>query len=241
MAENTNYNRRGFFKMMGLSASAAAAACSRAPVNKIIPFLIQPEEITPGVAVSYASTCGACPASCGLLVKTRDGRPIKIEGNELHPVSRGGVCAIGQASVLTLYDASRARGPMSLGKPTTWRDLDLTVRNGLRRIAAANRAIRLVTPPYVGPSGEAAVDRFLTEYPTARRVSHDPLGTTAIAEAHLLTHGIRAIPGYSLDRARVIVAVAADFLGTWHNPVALTRQDVSRGDPHHGLHTLTHF
>ena len=241
MAQKTNFNRRGFFKMMGLSATAAATACSRAPVNKIIPFLVQPEEITPGVAVSYASTCGACPASCGLLVKTRDGRPIKIEGNELHPVSRGGVCAIGQASVLTLYDASRARGPMSSGKPTTWRELDTTVRNGLRGIAAANRAIRLVTPPYVGPSGKAAIDRFLTEYPTARRVSHDPLGTTAIAEAHLLTHGVRAIPGYSLDRARVIVAVAADFLGAWHNPVALTRQYVSGRDPDQARTMSRHF
>ena len=110
MAENMKYSRRGFFKTMGLSASAAAlASCSRVPVQKIIPFLIQPEDITPGVAVWYASTCGACPASCGLLVKTRDGRPIKVEGNELHEVSKGGVCAIGQASVLTLYDAARAR------------------------------------------------------------------------------------------------------------------------------------
>src|SRR3990170_2783033 len=112
------FTRRDFFKMMGLSASAAAMACGRAPVNKIIPFLVQPEEITPGVPVWYASTCGACPAACGLLVKTRDGRPIKVEGNELHPVSKGGVCAVGQASVLTLYDASRARGPLSSGKPT---------------------------------------------------------------------------------------------------------------------------
>jgi molybdopterin-containing oxidoreductase family iron-sulfur binding subunit len=148
MFDKTTHDRRGFFKILGLSASAAAlASCRRAPVENIIPFLVQPEEITPGVAVWYASTCGACPASCGLLVKTRDGRPIKVEGNDLHPVSKGGVCAIGQASVLTLYDAARAHEPVSSGQPVKWRDLDRTVRDGLRRIAASGRAIRLVTPP----------------------------------------------------------------------------------------------
>ncbi len=241
MAEKTNYKRRNFFKMMGLSASAAAMACQRAPVNKIIPFLVQPEEITPGVPVSYASTCGACPASCGLLVKTRDGRPIKIEGNELHPVSGGGVCAVGQASVLTLYDASRARGPLSSGKPTKWSDLDRTVRNGLRGIGEANRAIRLVTPPYVGPSGEAAIKQFLTTYPSARRVSHDPLGATAIAKAHVLTHGASVIPSYRLDRARVVVGFAADFLGSWNNPVRLTRQYTAGRDPDRARVMSRHF
>jgi molybdopterin-containing oxidoreductase family iron-sulfur binding subunit len=175
-------------------------------------------------------------------VKTRDGRPIKVEGNALHPVSHGGVCAIGQASVLTLYDAERAQGPVSLGKPVKWRDLDRVVREGLRRLSAAGRAIRLMTPPYAGPSGEAAIARFLSAYPTARRVSHDPLGAaTSIAGAHLITHGVRVIPAYRLDTARVIVSFTADFLGTWLHPVAHTRQYVSGRDSSRAPSMSRHF
>ncbi len=232
MAEEKTFSRRGFFKVMGLSATAATlASCQRRPLQNIIPFLKQPEDFRAGEAVWYASTCGACSASCGLLVKTRDGRPIKIEGNDLHPVSKGGVCAIGQASILSLYDAARSPKPVSLGKPTSWTDMDRTMRGGLRRLGEAGRAIRLVTPPYAGPSGEAAIARFLSAYPTARRVSHDPFGTTAIARAHLNTHGVGAIPAYRLDAARVVVGFGADFLGTWLQPVALTKQYVSGRNP----------
>ncbi len=240
--EKAKYSRRGFFKAMGLSVSAATlASCRRAPVENIIPFLTQPEDAKPGAAIWYASTCGACPAACGLLVKTRDGRPIKIEGNGVHPVSSGGVCAIGQASVLTLYDAARAHQPVSSGKPVKWRDLDRTVRDGLRRVSSSNRAIRLVTTPYAGPSGEAAIARFLAVYPTAQRVSHDPLGGSAIAAAHLVTHGVRVIPVYKLDQARVIVSFAADFLGAWIQPVAHTKQYASGRDPSRSGAMSRHF
>ncbi|MBI4473923.1 MAG: 4Fe-4S dicluster domain-containing protein [Acidobacteria bacterium] len=242
MADETIYSRRGFFKTMGLSVSAAAlASCKRIPVHQIIPFLVQPDDIRPGVAMWYASTCGACPAACGLLVKTRDGRPIKIEGNELHPVSKGGVCAIGQASVLTLYDAARSHEPLSKGSPVKWRDLDRTVRNGLRQLASTERAIRLVTPPYLGPTGEAAVAHFLAAYPTARRVSHDPLGSHAIARAHHATHGLAAIPAYNLKDARLIVSFASDFLGTWVQPVSFTKNYAAGRDPARGERMLRHF
>ncbi|MGZ6070791.1 MAG: hypothetical protein ACXWK8_06205, partial [Myxococcaceae bacterium] len=104
-------SRRGFFGMMGLSAAAVTlAGCQRAPVAKVIPHLAKPEELVPGNSIFYASACAGCPAQCGVLLKTRDGRPIKVEGNPEHPWSRGGLCPAGQASVLSLYDASRARG-----------------------------------------------------------------------------------------------------------------------------------
>ncbi|MEK6608678.1 MAG: 4Fe-4S dicluster domain-containing protein, partial [Myxococcota bacterium] len=217
------YSRRDFFRVMGLSTAAVTAACSRAPVEKIIPYLVKPEEVTPGVASFYATTCGACPAACGLLVKTRDGRPIKIEGNPLHPLSRGGVCATGQAAVLTLYDATRARRPATGGRETTWAAQDAAIRGALARLAAEGRAIRLVAPSRMGPTEEAAIGRFLGAYPTAARVRHDALSTDAVADAHAATHGVAAVPAYRFDRARLIVGVDADFLGTWVSPVAFTR------------------
>jgi molybdopterin-containing oxidoreductase family iron-sulfur binding subunit len=166
-------SRRDFFKVMGLSATAAMAACQRAPEQKILPFTYKPDEITPGLALWYASACGGCAARCGLLVKTRDGRPIKIEGNPSHPVSAGAVCAVGQASVLGLYDADRSRGPSarllagsgaSSGpgrQPVSWKELDAAVAAALARTARDGGEIRLVVPWGLGPTEEAALDLFI--------------------------------------------------------------------------------
>lgn len=224
-------SRRDFFKVMGLSAAAAMVACQRAPVQKAVPFLVKPDELTPGLALWYATTCGACSANCGVLLKTRDGRPIKVEGNEEHPVSRGGVCAVGQASVLSLYDASRSRGPAVAGNRASWADVDSGVSEGLKKVAGEGKAIRLVLPWVLGPTAEAAVARFLAAFPTARTVRFDATGELeAIAEAYRLTHGARVVPDYRFDNAKVIASFGADFLGTWVSPVAFTRQYTSARD-----------
>jgi molybdopterin-containing oxidoreductase family iron-sulfur binding subunit len=218
-------SRRDFFKVMGLSAAAAMVACQRAPVQKVVPYVSKPDEVTPGVALWYASTCGACPAQCGVLLKTRDGRPIKVEGNDEHPVSRGGVCATGQASVLALYDANRARHPSLGGKRAGWAEVDAAVAEGLKKAAAEGKAIRVVLPWVQGPTAEAALKRFLAAWPTARVVRDEPLGElAAIADAHRITHGARRVPDYRFDKAKVIASFGADFLGTWVSPVAFTRQ-----------------
>lgn len=218
-------SRRDFFKLMGLSAAAAMVACQRAPVQKLIPYVSRPDEVIPGTALWYASTCEGCSARCGLLLKTRDGRPIKVEGNEEHPVSRGGVCAVGQASVLSLYDASRARFPSRDCHRVSWTDLDTEVKTGLRKVAEAGKAIRLVLPWVMGPTAEAGVKRFLAAHPLARTVRYEPLGElAAIGDAYRLTHGARVVPDHRFDRAQVIASFGADFLGTWVSPVAFTRQ-----------------
>ena len=105
-------DRRDFLKLVGAGAGAAAAAGCSEKVEQLIPYVVQPEEITPGVPVYYASTCGECAAGCGLHVKTREGRPIKLEGNPLHPVNQGALCAKGQVSIGRLYHPDRFTGPM---------------------------------------------------------------------------------------------------------------------------------
>src|SRR3972149_6711444 len=105
-------SRRDFLRLAGFGAAGAmAASCSRAPVRRAIPYVAQPHGVTPAHALSYARTCGGCAAGCGLLVKARDGRPIKIEGCPEHPISAGGVCAVGQAALLGLYDNPPVRAP----------------------------------------------------------------------------------------------------------------------------------
>jgi len=228
----TGTSRRSFFKVMGLSATAAMAACQRAPRQKILPFTTKPDEVTPGVALWYATACGGCAAGCGLLVKTRDGRPIKIEGNPLHPVSGGAVCAVGQASVLGLYDADRARGPRVGGQPASWAQVDQAVAAGLSAAAAAGRAIRVLAPWGLGPTEEKALDGFVAAHPMGRVVRFDPMGQRdAIADAHEALTGARLVPEYRLDAAQVVVGVDADFLGTFLAPAALTRQWSAGRDP----------
>src|SRR5688572_7973989 len=104
-------DRRGFLKLAGASAGAAAAAGCSDHVEKLIPYVVQPEEITPGVPVFYASTCRECAVGCGVHVKTREGRPIKLEGNPEHPINRGRVCAKAQASLERTYHPDRYHGP----------------------------------------------------------------------------------------------------------------------------------
>ncbi len=215
--------RRGFLKAAGFGLGGLAAGCSRAPVTRAIPFLVKPEEVTPGRALYYASTCGACPAGCGVLVKVRDGRPIKVEGNPQHPLSRGALCAAGQASVLGLYDSQRHRSPLVNGRASTWEDVDRDVTARLDAIRSGGGAVRLLTGTITSPTLQAQVSRFLTSFPDARHVVYDALSVSAILDAHERTHGRRRLPHYLFDKAAVVVGVDADFLGTWIAPVEFTR------------------
>jgi len=223
--------RRDFFKLMGLSATAAMAACRRAPEQKILPFTTKPDELIPGVASWYATACGGCDAHCGLLVKTRDGRPIKVEGNPAHPVSRGAVCAVGQASLLGLYDGDRSRAPRLAGQTDSWTHVDEKVRAGLVAAREAGKAIRVVVPWGIGRTEQAALSRLAADYGDVEVVRFDTMGEReAMADAYQALTGTRLLPEFRLDDADVIVGVAADFLGTWLAPGPLARQYAAARD-----------
>ena len=216
----TQIDRRGFLKAAGFTVVAAAlVGCSRAPVEKAIPFLVQPEETIPGRAYLYASTCGGCGAGCGLLVKNRDGRPIKLEGNPEHPVSRGGLCAVGQASLLGLYDSLRLTGPVAEGRPASWEEVDGAILAKLAAIRAHGDAVRFLSGTLTSPTTRETIQRFLGQFTDARHVVYDALSCSAILDAHERTHGVRALPRFRFDRAEVMVGFDADFLGTWISPV----------------------
>ena len=110
--DKTGVTRRDFLTVMGASMAMASFACARRPVNKRIPYVVQPQELTPGIPLHYAATCKECAQACGSLVKAREGRPVKLEGNESHPMNAGKLCARGQSSILNLYDPDRIRQPM---------------------------------------------------------------------------------------------------------------------------------
>jgi len=200
----------------------AVLGCSRGVEHGVMPYLIRPEEVTPGRAYWYASVCGACPAGCGILAKDRDGRPIKLEGNPDHPLSAGGLCAAGQASVLGLYDSHRLRNPLRDGTAATWEEVDREIADSLRSLRASGGRVRFLTDSGVGPAERESIAAFLSGFADGRHVTYDPLSVSAIADAHLATHGARVVPRYRFDRAEVIVGLGADFLGRWVSPVEHT-------------------
>src|SRR5512143_4328833 len=128
ISDLSQMSRKQFLALISASAAFAAAGCSDyRDKGEIVPYGKKPEEVTPGVANFYASTCTGCAQACGILIKTREGRPIKIDGNPDHPVNRGAICARGQASILNLYDPNRLRSPRrgtgggGGGETLTWR------------------------------------------------------------------------------------------------------------------------
>ncbi len=214
--------RRGFLKLAGFTLAGTAMAGCRRPVEKAIPFLVQPEEVVPGRAVWYASTCGSCPAGCGVLVKNRDGRPIKLEGNPGHPLSAGGLCAIGQASILELYDAQRPADPLAAGRVSTWPEVDRSVRDRLDRIRKEGGAVRLLSGTITGPTTTSVIRQFMESFADGQQLVYDGLSCAAILDAHQKTHGRRVLPRFYFDRADMVVGMDADFLGTWISPVEYT-------------------
>jgi molybdopterin-containing oxidoreductase family iron-sulfur binding subunit len=221
-------SRRGFLKAAGFAfAGAAATGCSRAPAEKAMPYLSQPEGLVAGRAQYYASTCGGCSAGCGLLVKVRDGRPIKLEGNPEQAIGRGATCAVGQASILGLYDSLRLKQPLAGGKASTWPEVDAAIRSRLR----PDTAVRYLSGTITSPTRQAAIDRFLAQFHNARHVMYDALSASAILDAHHETHGARVLPHYRFERADVIASYDADFLGTWISPVEFARDYASRRLP----------
>jgi len=217
--------RRNFLKTVGFGIGAVSlAACSKVPVHKSIPYLIKPEEVTPGIANFYVSSY----EGQAILVKTREGRPIKIEGNPNDLFGKGGVSAQVQASVLDLYDTNRLKGPMQDGGDTAWSAMDSYVKNELAAIKASGKKIRLVTSTINSPSTLGAIAAFVAQYPATKHITYDAVSYTGIIQANQNSFGKAVLPHYRFDRADLVVSFGADFLGSWISSAEFTRQFASR-------------
>jgi molybdopterin-containing oxidoreductase family iron-sulfur binding subunit len=213
--------RRDFLKALGFGVGAVTlAACQTAPVHKAIPYLVKPEEIVPGIPNYYASSYNGH----SILVKTREGRPIKVEGNPACLLSGGRLNAQAQASVLDLYDVSRLQAPVLNGRETSWSQVDSFVKGELTKVKASGKKIRLVSSTVNSPSTKAVIAEFIAANPTAKLVQVDAVSYTGIIQANQNSFGKAVVPQYQFDKADVIVSFGADFLGTWISPVEFTRQ-----------------
>lgn len=222
------FARRDFLKLMGASIAMATTACVRRPVQHIIPYAQAPKEITPGEANYYASTWYDGNEGYGLLVKTLEGRPIKLEGNPLHPMNQGSLVSRAFAETLHLYDPDRLQGPRrNLPNKTrtnretvstTWDELDAAV---IEALGKGGVAVLSSTQP--SPSTQAVLSDFLKAYP-GRWVQYDSLQNDSVREAQRLSYGRPVLPRYRLDRAQMVVSIDADFLGTYLAPAEFMKQ-----------------
>ncbi|MBT8218246.1 MAG: TAT-variant-translocated molybdopterin oxidoreductase [Bacteroidia bacterium] len=218
-------NRRDFLKYLGFGIGAAtvAAGCD-IPLKRAIPYVVKPDTIVPGVASFYASTFINGGDYCPILVKTREGRPIKIEGNALSSLTAGGTSARAQASILGLYDTNRIQGPGSIDysgvSVSSWNEVDEQVKAALT--PSAN--IRLISNTNLSPTSRQAIDEFIGAYPNAKVVTYDPVSSSAILEANEADFGMAVVPSYHFDKADYIVSFNADFLGSWISPVQYARK-----------------
>jgi len=218
-------SRRNFLKFCGFGFTTAVIASScENPLQKAIPFLNKPEEITPGLANHYASFFYDGNDYCSILAKVRDGRPIKIEGNDLSAFGKGGTTARAQASVLGLYDdGSRYRSPLIDGKEVNWFDMDKQVTDALGQLAASKGSIVMLTSSIISPSTRQVIDEFSAKFST-RHVIYDPVSVSAMLQANKETFGVQVLPEYRFDKADLILSIGADFLGTWLAPAEYARQ-----------------
>lgn len=238
----TGSNRRDFLKMMGFGVAAASLAACEAPVVKAIPYLNKPEEIDPTIPNYYASTyVDSSGGYSSILVKTREGRPIKIEPNELSGINRKGTHTRAQASLLTLYDTERLKGPKQGNKFISWQEADNQISARLREIASQGGAIRIVSTSIISPATLAVIQDFIGQYPTARHIVYDPNSASAISKANAAAFGKNVIPSYDFSKAEVIVGINADFLGTWllnieNSNQYIVNRKVSRSKPDMSRH-----
>lgn len=210
----TSTNRRDFLKFVGFSTAAASLAACEGPVVKTIPYVVQPEEIVPGVANYYATTIANGFDFASILVKTREGRPIKIENNSEASV-KGVANARVQASVLSLYDSARLQGPMNGSEFISWDDLNIAVISQLETSKGGSKSVVLLTPSYASPSTSRLVAELQEKYPQVKHIAYDAVSSEAALNAYQEAYGERALADYDFSKAEVIVSIGADFLGDW--------------------------
>jgi anaerobic selenocysteine-containing dehydrogenase/Fe-S-cluster-containing dehydrogenase component len=216
--------RRDFLKVVGVTgAGAATVGCTTREVERLIPYVVQPEEIVPGIPTWYTSTCRECPAGCGIHVETHSGRATKVEGNPEHPISRGNLCARGQASVQGLYHPDRLRGPVVRDPGVGDRDVAWSVAE---RILAEQIQLAGGQPGSVvllsGRRGDTMdqLSEAFAQGVGARRVVWEPFADQP--------------RDLQFADADVLISFGADFLETWGSPVDYASQFALFREPRGG-------
>ncbi len=213
-------DRRKFLTVVGATGGGALAlsGCSTSRVEKLVPYLVQSEDQIPGVATWYASTCTECAAGCGVHVRTREGRAVKLEGNPEHPVNQGKLCSRGQASLQGLYNPGRIKAPMARGSDGRFSEIswDEAIARLAGKLTAAGSKVAVVSG-----AGRGTFSELLAEWTGAvggRLVRWSPLDPEPVRAANRQVFGLDQLPAYDFGSAKYILSFGADFLETWLSP-----------------------
>ncbi|HLP74455.1 MAG TPA: 4Fe-4S dicluster domain-containing protein [Bacteroidales bacterium] len=238
---STHSSRRDFLKVVGFSfASAAVLAACRRQVRQAIPYAVQPPELIPRKPLYYASTFYDGQEYCSIVVKTIDGRPIKIEGNALSKYNGEGTTARVQASVLNLYDDARLKFPQKGGSRTTWDEADSEIMSTLKDINSKGAEVALLTRNIISPSTKALINTFGAGFGKFRWVRYSPVSYSAVIAANNASFGMPVFPDYNFQNAALIVSVNCDFLGTWGSPVHFIPKYVGQRKLNDGKKTMSY-
>jgi len=208
------FTRRTFLKLMGASlALAGVSACTYQPRENILPFDLQPQGRIPGVPLYYASAVTLGGYASGVLVRSDDGRPTKIEGNPRHPASLGATDLFAQAEILTMYDPDRSTSVLNRGTTGSWADLVAALNNALTTQGATGGAtMRLLTTTITSPSLADQIGQLLQRFPQARWYQYEPINRDNVYEGARLAFGDYVSTRYDFGQARVVLSLDADFL-----------------------------
>jgi len=212
--EDSSTNRRDFLKYVGFSTAAAGIAACEGPVINSVPYVVQPDEIIPGNANYYASSIADGYDYRNILVKTREGRPIKIKQNK-DAISLGECNARVLASVLSLYDSKRLKGPKVNGLDIDWDDFDQKIVSKLKNLYKQDKRVVLLTHTIPSPTTQKIINKFISKFPNIKHVVYDSISSSETLDAFESSFGIRAFADYDFSKAETIVSIDADFLGDW--------------------------
>ncbi|MFT7100195.1 MAG: molybdopterin-containing oxidoreductase family iron-sulfur binding subunit, partial [Bacteroidia bacterium] len=235
--DSTRANRRDFLKYFGFGLGAVTlAACNKAPIKKAIPYTEKPDNVTPGVPLYYASSSVSNTEGFPVLVKVREGRPIKFEPNKEATYFGGGLDGLGHSALLSLYDTNRLKGAMVAGKrkPQAWKDFDKEIIAALNKVKVSGKSVAIVTDGSTSLLTKQAIADFSAKYSNTEVVSYEPISYSGITRANQTSFGKAIIPAYNFDKAEVIVSFGADFLGTWISPIKFHSDYSSNRVPKNG-------
>jgi len=229
-------SRRRFLQLMGASvALGGLTACTRQPPEKIVPYVNQPPELTPGRPLFFATSMPFDGFATGLLVESHEGRPTKVEGNPEHPASLGGTDLFAQASVLEMYDPERAQVVKNLTRIRTWDAFFEDIRQTLASQRASGGAgIRLLTPSISSPSILQQIRDMQARFPQARWITWDSVTHDAEREGSRLAFNRTLTPRYDLAQADVVLTLDSDFLTQGPGSLRYARQFAERRRPRPG-------
>lgn len=238
MSTKKGFNRRDFLKVIGAGTGLAASGCATEIPEKLIPYVVQPDEVVPGNALWYTGTCNECSSGCGVLVRTREGRALKVEGNPKHPVNRGGLCALGQSSVQALYNPDRIREPLSreIGKsfsPISWQDsIDLVAKSISESSEGGKRTVFFTRP--LQPTEKTLLEKVTSKVAQFEHIEYELFSDMALRAAAETVYGAGARTHFDFSAADVVLGVGADYLETWVSPVKFSKDFASRRTPEKG-------